>query len=158
MPIIIDGNNLIGASPDLELEDPTARSRLISIVRSYQERKRNKIILVFDGKPEHGLLTQQITEKLTIIYPRMDATADDEIKRVFANYNDYRNVILVSSDRELKKYAKQKGAKTINSIEFFYTLKRFLRQSGKKEETQKRINIELSDGEIDQWMKIFNKE
>ena len=157
MPIIIDGNNLIGASPDLNLADPDAREKLISIVRSYQERKRNKIILVFDGKPQHGLLTQQITEKLTVIYPRMDATADDEIKRVFDTYNDYRNVLLVSSDRELKKFAKKKGAKTINSIEFFYALKRSFHITGKKEESHKRINMELSDGEIDQWMKIFKK-
>ena len=69
--------------------------------------------------------------------------------------NYFKDVTLVTSDRELKNFAKKKGAKTVNSIEFYFELKRFNRFSGKKEESQKRINTALSDTEVDQWMKIF---
>ncbi len=57
----------------------------------------------------------------------------------------------------MKDIAKKKGAKVINSIEFYYELKRVYRATGRIEMKQKRIDTELSDGEVDQWLKIFDK-
>ncbi|MCK5221775.1 MAG: NYN domain-containing protein, partial [Candidatus Aminicenantes bacterium] len=97
------------------------------------------------------------TEKIVIKYPPIGDSADDEIKRILNGYTYFRDVVLVTSDRELKDVAKKKGAKVINSIEFYYELKRVYRATGRIEMKQKRIDAELSDGEVDQWMKIFDK-
>ncbi len=157
MPYIIDGNNLIGCSPDISLEDDNARSEIVSIVKKFQQKKRSRIIVVFDGEPDTYLNEKNPTEKITVKFPPIGESADDEIKRLLDGYTYFRDVILVTSDRELKDIAKKKGAKVINSIEFYYELKRVYRATGRFEMTQKRIDAELSEGEVDQWMKIFDK-
>jgi predicted RNA-binding protein with PIN domain len=126
MAYIIDGNNLIGSAPDFSLVDPESRGK------------------------------NPINAKLTVVYPRYGLTADDEIKRILDGYQQLKEIILVSTDRELKKYAKEKGARTINSIEFYFTLKKAFLSQGKKEETLKRVNTRVSQNEVEQWLKIFN--
>lgn len=157
MPYIIDGNNLIGCSPDISLEESDAREKLLHIVRKYQEKRNNNIILFFDGEPQNGLYREEVNQKFSIRYPRFGGSADEEIKQLLDSYHDYRDVVLVSSDRELKTTAKKKGAKIVNSIEFYYRLKQAYRIGGRQEEKKKRINTQLSENEVDHWMKIFQE-
>lgn len=157
MPYIIDGNNLIGSSPDISLEDSNSRKEIVAIVKKFQKKKNSKIIVVFDGEPDNFTSEENPTEKIVIKYPPIGDSADDEIKRILEGYTYFRDVILVTSDRELKNVAKKKGVKVINSIEFYYELKRVYRATGKIEMKQKRIDTKLSDGEVDQWLKIFDK-
>jgi predicted RNA-binding protein with PIN domain len=157
MPYVIDGDNLIGSSPDISLEDPDARSKLLHILTKFQDNKKVNVIVVFDGMPEKGVQREEICTKFCVRYPHAGFSADDEIKRIFNEFNYFKDVTLVSSDRELKSYAKKKGAKTLNSIEFYFELKRISRLHGKKEESKKRIDAQLSDREVDQWLKIFDQ-
>lgn len=157
MPYIIDGNNLIGSCPEIALDDPQARDKLIAILQSFQESKKTKITLVFDGDPQRGNHRVPITPKLAVLYPTYGNTADEEIKHQLEKYTNLREVVLVTSDRELKNYARDKGARTINSIEFYYEMKKVARHSVKQEETLKRVNTKLSQNEVEQWMKIFDR-
>ena len=157
MPYIIDGNNLIGCSPDISLEDSNSRSEIIGIVKKFQKKKKSKIIVVFDGEPDTFSNEENPTEKIVVKYPPIGDSADDEIKRILDGYTYFRDVVLVTSDRELKDVAKKKGARVVNSIEFYYELKRVYRATGRIELKQKRIDTELSEGEVDQWLKIFDK-
>jgi predicted RNA-binding protein with PIN domain len=158
MAYIIDGNNLIGSAPDFSLADPESRGKIVSLIRKFQESKNTKITVVFDGEPQGSELKNPISAKLIVVYPRYGLTADDEIKRILDNYQQLKEVVLVTTDRELKKYAREKGARTINSIEFFFTLKKAFLFQGKKEETLKRVNTRVSQNEVEQWLKIFNGE
>ena len=158
MAYIVDGNNLIGCAPDFSLADPEARGKMVSIIRKFQESKNTKITVVFDGQPQGSELRNPINAKLTVVYPRYGQSADDEIKRILENYQHLKETILVTTDRELKSFAKEKGAKTINSIEFYFTLKKAFVSQGKKEETLKRVNTRVSQNEVEQWLKIFNSE
>lgn len=158
MPYIIDGNNLIGSSPDISLEESGARQKVIHIVRKFQQNRNNKVIVVFDGKPDGENHHQELGPKFQIIFPRYGDSADDEIKRILGSYSDFRDVVLVTSDRELKVFARRLGARTVNSIEFYFRLKREYRETGKKEESRKRIETRLSDQEVDQWMKVFSDD
>jgi len=157
MPYIIDGNNLMGCSPDISPDDPEAKTRVLSVIRKFQENKKNNVMIVFDGEPDEGVRKQMASIKFTIVYPKVGNSADDEIKEILNGFNCFKDVVVVTSDRELKTFAKKKGAKTVNSIEFYFELKRFSHIHGKKEESKKRINAKLSETEVDQWMKIFNE-
>ncbi|MCP5051861.1 MAG: hypothetical protein GY940_32135 [bacterium] len=157
MPYIIDGDNLIGSSPDISQDDPESRSRLVAIVRKFQESKKSNVTLVFDGQPENGVHREDMATKFCVRYPRNGTSADDEIKHMLEGFHYFKDVVLVTSDRDLKTFAKKKGARTINAIEFYFELKRYSRISGRKEESLKRIDAELSDREVDQWMKIFDE-
>ncbi len=158
MPYIIDGNNLIGCAPEFSLSDPEARGKMISLVRKFQESKNTKVTLVFDGEPQGSELHNPINSKLTVVYPRYGLSADDEIKRILENYQYVKEAVLVTTDRELKTFAKEKGVRTVNSIEFYYTLKKAFVSQGRKEETLKRVNTRVSQNEVEQWLKIFKSE
>jgi len=158
MPYVIDGNNLIGCAPDFSLGDPEARGKMVSLIRKFQESKNTKVTVVFDGEPQGSERLNPINSKLTVMYPRYGLSADDEIKRILENYQNVRDTILVTTDRELKSFAKDKGARTVNSIEFYFVLKKAFASQGKKEETMKRVNTRVSKNEVEQWLKIFNSE
>jgi len=158
MPYVIDGNNLIGSAPDFSLGDPEARNKMVAIIRKFQESKNTKVTVVFDGEPQGSERLNPINSKLTVMYPRYGLSADDEIKRILENYQNVRDTILVTTDRELKSFAKDKGARTVNSIEFYFVLKKAFASQGKKEETMKRVNTRVSKNEVEQWLKIFNSE
>lgn len=158
MPYIIDGNNLIGSDPDIPLNDLDGRKRIIESVRRFQERKNNKVVLVFDGKPDHGSRLQLISSRFTVIYPRLGESADMEIKKILEGYTYFKDVVLVSSDRELKTFARDKGARTVNAIDFLFELKKSFRAADKEDDKKERINQKLSDSEVDQWLKIFDQK
>lgn len=158
MPYIIDGNNLIGCAPDFSLEEDDSREKILDLIRRYQRLRKSSMIVVFDGEPSLDSHKQKFTSKFTVIYPKFGHTADEEIKHLMNGYTDCQGVRLVTSDKELKSFAKNKGAKTLNSIEFFYELKRINHAVGKKEEAQKRIDTQVSENEVDQWLKIFDSE
>ena len=158
MPTIIDGNNLIGCSPDIALDDPEARKKIIHLIKKYQKNKKNNLIIVFDGKPDTLFVESHSLDKFSVVYPRFGYSADDEIKKILGGYSDCKAVTLVSSDRELKNFARKMGIKTLNSIEFYYELKKVYRMSGKKEEKLKRIHGKISKQEVDKWMKIFKND
>lgn len=157
MPYIIDGDNVIGSSPDIWMEDPKARAKLIYVIKKFQENKKSNVTIVFDGAPENGVQRENLGDKFCVRYPQPGTSADDEIKQILNGINYFRDVIVVTSDRELRTFAKKKGARIINSIEFYFELKRFSRIHGKKEETEKRIDTQLSDNEVEQWMKVFER-
>lgn len=146
----------MGCYPGITPGEPGARSRIREIVEKFQEKRNNNVTIVFDGEPEGGVRLREISPKFTVIYPRDGCTADEEIMELLDGLNYFKDVILVTSDRELKKYAREKGAKTINSIEFYFELKRYSAIHGNQEQKRKRIESELSDQEVDQWMKIFS--
>ncbi len=158
MPYIIDGNNLIGCAPDLSLADPEARGKIVSIIRKFQESKNTKVTVFFDGEPQGSERLNPINSKLMVVYPRYGLSADDEIKKILENYQHVKETILVTTDRELKNFAKEMGIRTINSIEFYYTLKKISVSHGRKEETLKRVNTRVSQNEVEQWLKIFKQE
>jgi predicted RNA-binding protein with PIN domain len=158
MPYIIDGNNLIGCAPDFSLGDPEARGKMVDIIRKFQESRNTKVTVVFDGEPQGSERHNPINSKLTVVYPRFGLSADDEIKGMLENGQHAKETVLVTTDRELKDFAKEKGIRTVNSIEFYFILKKAFVHQGRKEETLKRVNTRVSKSEVEQWLKIFNNE
>jgi len=158
MPYIIDGNNLIGCAPDFSLGDPEARGKMVAIIRKFQESKNTKVTVFFDGEPQGSERLNPINSKLMVIYPRYGLSADDEIKKILENYRHVKETVLVTTDRELKNFAKDLGIRTVNSIEFYYMLKKVSVSHSRKEETLRRVNTRVSQNEVEQWLKIFKQE
>jgi predicted RNA-binding protein with PIN domain len=155
MPYLIDGSNLIGHSPHLKLADPQSKRRLVAQLAIFQETKRTKLILVFDGPPDHELVGEKFQRKeLSILWPDMDESADTVIKRWVEKQTDLRHFYVVSSDREIKSFAKESGAKAMDCEEFHKLLKATLKEF-KETNAMNKEDISLSPLEVDQWQKIF---
>lgn len=155
MAYLIDGNNLIGHTPSLNLRDPISKHRLVSKLRIFQKVKMTKVTLVFDGPPEPNLLDKKFqTKRFSIVYPSEDENADDVIKKIILKQSDRRRFFVVSSDREIKSFAKARGAKALSSKEFNKELVKVLKEYKKSLETTKK-DTPLTALEINHWLEIF---
>ena len=106
---VIDGNNLIGKISNLQKlqnkDKQSSREKLAFILERYFSSKNNiKVTLHFDGFPGSAIRIQNIK----IIYSN-NRIADDEIKLQIEHEKNPRNMIIISSDFNLKDFASKCG-------------------------------------------------
>jgi predicted RNA-binding protein with PIN domain len=155
MPYLIDGSNLIGHIPTLELHDSQSKHRLVAQLALFQATKKTKMILVFDGPPDPELMEKNLHKKdFAILWPNQEESADTLIEQWIQKQTDLRHLFVVSSDREIKKFARLNGAKTLDSKEFHKLLKAALKEY-KESQAMNKKDITLSPLELDHWMEIF---
>jgi predicted RNA-binding protein with PIN domain len=119
--LLIDGYNVIRRSASLRAEDELApdlgRESLLERLRRYKRVRRHRISVVFDAGDQAHLAEERHREKgIRVIYSGRGETADLLIKRICQA--ESRNLLVVTSDRELAGYAEGCGATTIDSGEF----------------------------------------
>jgi uncharacterized protein len=115
---IIDGNNLIGKISSLQKlqkkNKQSSREKLAFILESHFIGKQNiKVTLHLDGFPGQPINVQS----LRLIYSGKK-TADDEIKYQIEQEKNRRNLIIVSSDLNLKEFARKCGCEWKSCEEF----------------------------------------
>jgi predicted RNA-binding protein with PIN domain len=121
----------------------------------FQSIKKTKIILVFDGPPDLELLGKNYRKKeFTILWPDQEESADTLIKKQVQMRSDLRHLHVVSSDREIKDFAHENGAKVLDCEEFHKRLKTALKEH-KESQSMSKEDISLSPLEVDHWMDIF---
>ncbi len=155
MPYLIDGSNLIGFSPSLELFDPTSKRKLVAQLAIFQSTKKTKIILVFDGPQDPDLVGEKFRRKeFSIFWPDIDESADSVIKKLVEKQTDLRHFYVVSSDREIKSFARINRAKALDCKDFYKMLKTALIKH-KKSQSMNKEDITLSPLDLDHWLEIF---
>jgi uncharacterized protein len=147
---IIDGNNLIGKINSLQKlqkkNKQSSREKLAFILESYFLGKpNNKISLHLDGFTGYPIKTQNIN----IIYSGKK-TADDEIKYQIGQEKNPRNIILVTSDLNLKEFAHVCGCDWVSSEEFSRTL-----ISQTPDDEEQKLRDELNN-DMDEFKKLFD--
>lgn len=158
MAYLIDGNNFLGYTSSYALRDPRSKYSLVLKLLLFQRLKRTRVFLVFDGTPDPNLMDEKFKKKkFSIIYPALGQNADAVIKELILKQTDRRKFFVVSSDRDIKDYAKAKGAKTLSSKEFHGQLKKILKEHRKAQELEKKA-ISSSPLEINLWLEVFNQK
>ena len=84
----------------------------------------------------------------------MDESADTIIKRWVEKQTDLRHFIVVSSDREIKTFARMNKAKVLDCEEFHKLLKTALTEY-KESKSMNKEDVPLSPLEVDHWLEIF---
>jgi predicted RNA-binding protein with PIN domain len=133
MILLIDAYNLLKQIFGPEVSEQECLT-YIKNLNTYSSIKHHKIIIIFDG----GFFEYSTKEKQGNI-TRIDAgrgrTADEMIMEYIATHKT-QEMVLVSSDRELGRYASNHGIIAIDSIFFNY----FVQQAIKKPEKLIAIN------------------
>jgi len=121
MHLIIDGYNLLhitlplfqGASEDFQRR----RDQLIDQLASYRQRKPCDLTVVFDGW-RGGWATEKRQRKrgIDLIFSKLGETADEVIKRLVKERGS--GAVVVTSDRDISKYAQRMSAAVIPSEQF----------------------------------------
>jgi|TARA_B100000315_G_scaffold28113_1_gene23919 predicted RNA-binding protein with PIN domain len=151
--VIIDGYNLLHVSPELSVRREelleNARNRLIEKLSRYKRQKNVFVAIVFDGwKGGMPSQSQEILKGIKIIYSKLGEKADEVIKRIIANSSE--EVVVVSSDREIRDFAEKHNTVSVSSSEFekkieealFYQMKGYDEEDYEEREisTKKRGN------------------
>ena len=141
MKILIDGYNLIWAVPELRkklLNDERGtnleegRKELLHYLEIYQRaHPKLKITVVFDSK-EEIFPYPALPSRIKVLYSNGE-TADNLIEKIVKD--EKNETLVVTSDNELKRRVKEKGAEVIGSSTFFERI-----SPGKKSICHKELN------------------
>lgn len=121
MHLIIDGYNLlyVDRSPfqlnSIQLQ--WERDRLIDQLSAYQQIRQYKITVVFDGW-QGGWVTEKRERRkgIELIYSQLGEKADEVIKRLVKEKGS--GTMVITSDRDVSKYAEKMTVPTIPSDQF----------------------------------------
>ena len=108
---LIDGNNLIGHTEGLSLENPNCRQALIDLLIPFC--KKEEVVLFFDGPKT----TLRRTDRAKIRFSG-PTKADDLIRREIERVPTPGNLDVVSSDNEIYDHAKSSGAEAWRCEQF----------------------------------------
>lgn len=117
MHLVIDGYNLIHATPELMMaggEDGGRRALAMALSR-YRQRRSHRITLVLDGgNTPHAERTT--LHGVSTVYSGWDQTADQVITNLAAKQGT--GLTVITDDRELAGLCRRHGAEVISSAEF----------------------------------------
>ncbi|MCS6880954.1 MAG: NYN domain-containing protein [Oscillochloridaceae bacterium] len=156
MPVLIDGHNLIGQIPAIDIADPDDEARLVLLLRRYAARRRGrKVVVVFDhgvyGHP--GSLNGYGVEAH---FARSPADADAELIRRIRAVRRRDEWLVVSSDRAVVGEARARGIPVISSQEF---ARRLAALDQPRVSAREKIGERpLSPAEVEEWMRFFGFE
>ncbi len=172
MDIIIDGYNVIFRVSELgyiseKCDLEILRNRFLAILEQYKEKRKHKLIVVFDGKG-FGNSTESRTAGIDVVFSRENFDADEEIKRMVSDSNNPRHITVITSDREIEQYVKKYGCKVVDPLSFYRDIKnkvarlRATEKEGRlftKEEDDEPVSKYLgpSKTEAEYWLKVFSK-
>ena len=116
MIIIIDGYNLLRhLSKGAEVSE-RERDHFIARMGRYASAKSHRIIVVFDGGPG-GVPSWDNVGNILVIYAGARESADSRIVRLAKEHRS-KEVLVISSDREVRDRSTREGAITIGVSDF----------------------------------------
>lgn len=158
MTVLVDGNNLTYAACELEdPERPVGRWALCETLREWARRTRNKVHVVFDGpSPPRGFERQLADDQFVgVSFSGHGRTADAALIEMLNEHSAARRLLVVSSDREIRRAAQRRRAKDIRSDEFWMAVRSTLQRPERTSSEPGEKRVGLADDEADEWMKLF---
>ncbi len=135
MILVIDAYNVLKqVSPEIFIQEPQ-RTHFLHQVARYGKAKGHKMVVVFDGGPYDRPYKQQ-GKGIVIVYSGTQESADDYIRSYIEQTKTYE-LLLISSDRALCKWALQRGVESIDSVAFYA----IIQQPGKKATKQENKKL-----------------
>jgi predicted RNA-binding protein with PIN domain len=113
--VIVDGYNVLRSSSrtawftgeNLRAE----RERFVARLKKYQSGRQDKIIVVFDGaQVDTNELATGSLSGVKVIFSHRGQTADEVIKSIVEQNTNPKDIIVVSSDRDVVGFARSLGA------------------------------------------------
>lgn len=144
---IIDGNNLIGKINKLQKlqrkDKQAVREKVAFMIENYFRGRNIKLSLHFDGFQNVPIRTVSVK----IIYSE-NKTADERIKAEITASKNPRNITVITSDNNLREFARVCSASVKSSEEFAAELRR-------KDETDEEESRIRKINNVEDFKKIF---
>jgi predicted RNA-binding protein with PIN domain len=151
MPLLIDGHNLIGRTPGLSLADPDDEAELVRRIQRYCRRHRRRATVVFDAGVVGGRSGALSTPEVEVVFAPPGRRADDVIRERLRKARDPAGWLVISSDREVQRVARQAGARVVSAEEFITEIQAPLPAPPEKQ------TLRLSEDEVQEWLDLFRR-
>ena len=157
MHYLIDGHNLIGKMPDIDLDDPDDEVKLVIRLRSWSARSRKrKVTVIFDrglpGGEEKGLSSG----KVKVIFAPAGRSADSLLISRIRNVKNPAEYALVSSDQRIIHLADARRMIVWRSETFAARMNQE-REQGMGSSTADTVDDpQLSVDEVEMWLEMFS--
>lgn len=156
MPILVDGHNLIGQIPTIDMADPDDEAQLVMLLRRYAARRRGrKVVVIFDGGV-YGHPDNLSGYMVEARFARSPRDADAELIRRIREVKRRDEWVVVSSDRAVAGEARARGLQVLSAQEFARRLAAL--DMPRASLREKRNDRPLSKAEIEEWMRVFGVE
>ena len=152
MPYVVDGNNVMAQIVGWHRDMAGARIRLIHDLVHFVAAHRVKLKVVFDGAPDEQFPDGGKFKGVQVLYAHRGSDADSRIKELVAAASYKRDLIVVSSDRELASFVRGQGARVISSGQF-----RSLLEESSKLATSKEGHGLAGRIDVEEWLEFFKK-
>ncbi len=155
MKWIIDGYNLIGATPSLSLRDPDKEHQLCCLLEQVMGTAVRQVVLVFDSQQDHWAETHVSRVKsIHVIYTSPGHSADDEIIKRLNRSRSMSRTVVVTSDQHILSHAKRSEITVIKSENFWYDCKRRFHSKQDGSVTPPK----MGEREMEYWLRTFGED
>ncbi len=121
-----------------------------------------RMVVVCDGAAHPMRLAVSPTDAVELVLSGVHRSADDVIIELISGDSAPRLLTVVSSDRQIRKAARRRRARTITSEQFVDYLLEMLTASRRANampgRDHKRTTQPLNEKEVEQWLKTFGVE
>lgn len=156
MPVIIDGYNLLHAARGYDEDGDLGRGQLCQLLGRWGRAAQQEVLVVFDGSaPPEPLGRQLHGVGIEVIYSGPGRSADDLVVERIDASSAPRRLVVVSSDRQVRRGARRRRCPQVHSADFFEQVLRVL-ASGRRSESEpaeKRTGPAPED--VDEWLGRF---
>ena len=155
MMFIIDGHNLLHAIPKVDESMALITDlQLCRIVDNFLKQTGNSGEIIFDGIGPPDKTGFDNMSRLEISFSGLNTDTDTIIEDKISASTAPKRLIIVSSDRRIRKAARARKAISLKSEEFWNNIdKQLSKKRRKKEPEAKRSG--LSESETKQWLDFF---
>ena len=153
MAYIIDGNNVRGQTVGWHRDKPGARRNLVEKLAILARRKKARVTVVFDGRPDAGMPDASAYRGVRVLYAEPGSDADTRIERLVESSVDRRGLTVVTSDRRIAAAVRGSGAVTMRSGAFRTLMDECLATTPQGEGFAEGENYELDD--VNAWLRYF---
>ncbi len=101
------------------------------------------------------LLVLQKYHTIKLIYSGNQRKADHIIQEMIRSLHNFKNLIIVSNDKEIQFTAKSHGATHIDSHIFWNKIRNVSEHKSPHPQKSEYNNRELTDKEVQRWLKFF---
>jgi len=155
--VIIDGHNLIGQMPDIQLDEAHDEDRLLTRLRQYRARTGRTLLVFFDGGSTYKPGQSRTKGGITVRYAPHGVTADQLIINRLQKLTNPQQTLVVSSDRVIQRAAKFARARIMPSAEFAAQLSARRPAKRSRPDADAEADVRLSDAEVNEWLDLFNR-
>jgi len=147
MILLIDGYNLLRSVFPGPKVSATKKQQFLSELRRYEQLKGHWALVVFDAGPSDWVYKDK-ENGIHVVYSGVQQTADDYIKKYIKEHRD-KDILLVSSDRELRDCAKRYKFESIGAYSFYQRMIQSLKTGSSSEEPETDLIKLTEDSDVD---------